>query len=438
MIVLGAAAAAYAAHPPARFTLVLAGAVIAEIGFVVCAPAVVGAAGRVARRLPLTMRLAVRDASRHRTRTGPAVAAVLAAVAGSIAVSTWITSQIALDRSTYHPQLRIGQSALQVYPDPSKPALDRATIQSVVSRNLPVTDVTPMSTTQCFDASTCTSAFLKPRVDCAIGQAACTSDIGNGGLAVGDGRVLDALLGRHDANASAALARGDIVVFSPDVATNGHSLLVVEPVGATTNSPRELTLSSYVADAGRSGAAVNGIMSPSAAATARLHSQPWGYLLTTSRLPTQDEQAKALADMSDWSASLVVERGYHPERWNYGLLALTGAAALVTLGATAIATALSAADSRPDLVTLAAVGAGPRLRRRFAAGQAATVAVLGTLMGALAGLVPAWAVIKAHGGMPFAMPWQTIGLVVLGVPLLAAVVTGGVTRSRLPSERRAT
>jgi putative ABC transport system permease protein len=52
MIVFGAAAAAYAAHPPARFTLVLAGAVIAEIGFVVCAPAVVGGAGRVARRLP--------------------------------------------------------------------------------------------------------------------------------------------------------------------------------------------------------------------------------------------------------------------------------------------------------------------------------------------------------------------------------------------------
>src|SRR3954449_2907511 len=195
MIVLGAAAAAYAAHPPARFTLVLAGAVVAEIGFVVCAPAVVGAAGRVARRLPLTLRLAVRDASRHRARTGPAVAAVLAAVAGSIAVSAWITSTTAEEKAHYQPQLRVGQSALQVYPDPSRPVLDRATIQSVVSRNLPVTDLIPMSTTQCFDASTCTSAVLKPPVDCSAGQAACGAlDIGNGGLAVGDARVLDALL----------------------------------------------------------------------------------------------------------------------------------------------------------------------------------------------------------------------------------------------------
>jgi putative ABC transport system permease protein len=419
--------------------MVLAGAVVAEIGFVICAPAVVGAAGRAARLLPLPMRLAVRDASRHRGRTGPAVAAVLAAVAGSVAVSAWVASQVAYDRQSYRPQLRVGQSALQIYPDDTIAAPTRAELASVVTRDLPVAGMTPMSTTNCFDARRCTGVSLRPAPKCQLGHGTCAVDLGSGGIAVGDVNVLDALLGHHDASASAALDKGAVVVFSPDYSDGGHAELLVDtPPAPTAAQPRSITLSSYVADVGHSGVAVNGIMSAATAARLHVAAQPWGYLLHTTRLPTQAEEDRTRADLATWSANLAVERGFHEQRWNYGLLALAGAAALITLGATAVSTALSAADSRPDLVTLAAVGAGPRLRRRFAAHQAATVAVLGTALGALAGLIPAYGVIRAHGGMPFAVPWQTIGFVVIGVPLLAALVTGSLTRSRLPSERRAT
>jgi putative ABC transport system permease protein len=440
MIVLGALVAAYAAHPPARFTMVLVGAVVAEIGFVVCAPAVVGAAGRAARLLPLPVRLAVRDASRHRGRTGPAVAAVLAAVAGSVAVSAWVTSQVAYDRQSYHPQLRVGQSAIQVFPDGTNPTPTRADISAVVTRDLPVTGMTAMSTTNCFDAQACSGVYLRPSSTCRNGSNACALDLGSGGLAVGDTTVLDALLGHHDARAAAALERGSLVVFSKAYADSGRATLVADTPAPSSNDGQQRTMSvaSYVDDVGHSGVAVNGIMTPATADRLHVTSQPWGYLLDTSRMPTTAEQDRALSDLSRWSTNIDVERGFHEQRWNYGLIALAGAAALITLGATAVATALSAADSRPDLVTLAAVGAGPWLRRRFAAHQAATVAVLGTLLGALAGLVPAYGVIRAHGGMPFAVPWQTIGFIVLGVPVLAALVTGGLTRSRLPSERRAT
>jgi putative ABC transport system permease protein len=384
------------------------------------------------------MRLALRDASRHRGRTGPAVAAVLAAVAGSIAVSAWITSQVAADRASYHPMLRLGQTGVQVYPDSSHPAPDPATIQSVLTKDLPVTGLTAMSTTQCFDARKCMSVFIKPPpTTCQDGSnATCAQDLGSGGVAIGDGKVLDALLGHHDTAATSALERGDVVVFSPGFADNGKSTLVLERLNSATGHTHSRSVASYVADVGKDGVAVNGIMSASTAAGMHITGQPWGYLLTTSRTPTQAEEDAARADLSQWSTSLLVERGYHPERWNYGLLALAGAAALVTLGATAIATALSAADSRPDLVTLAAVGAAPRLRRRFAAGQAATVAVLGTVLGALAGLIPAWAVLHAHGHMPWATPWQSIGIVVVAVPIVAATATALLTRSRLPSERR--
>jgi putative ABC transport system permease protein len=433
MIVLGAAAAAYAAHPPARFTLVLAGAAIAEIGFVVCAPAVVGAAGRIARRLPLTLRLSLRDASRHRARTGPAVAAVLAAVAGSIAVSAWITSTGAQQRDTYEPRLRIGQTAVQVLPSDNGSTPSARSITTLISRDLPALSILPLSTTDCFSGRCRSTMVAATPSDCSD-AAACATRIS--GLAVGDAVTLDRILGHHDEAAAAALEGGQLVVLHSDLARDGRATLITPPLG--NGDTDRSTVPAHVVDVGHTGAVVGGVLSPATAARLHINARPWGYLVTTSRLPTSDEADVANSDLSPLSADVIVERGYQRERWNYGLLALTAAAALVTLGATAIATALSAADSRPDLATLAAVGAGPRLRRRFAASQAATVATLGAALGVTAGLIPAWAVIKAHGGMPFAMPWQQVGLVVVGVPLLAAAVTGALTRSRLPSERRAT
>ncbi|HEV2890946.1 MAG TPA: FtsX-like permease family protein, partial [Frankiaceae bacterium] len=96
----------------------------------------------------------------------------------------------------------------------------------------------------------------------------------------------------------------------------------------------------------------------------------------------------------------------------------------------------AAADSRPDLSTLAAVGAAPRVRRRLAMAQAATVAALGSALGILAGLVPSLAIVMARAEFEVAMPWSTLAAVAVGVPLLAALLLGAVTRSRLPMERR--
>jgi len=282
----------------------------------------------------------------------------------------------------------------------------------------------------------CTGAFVQPRASCLQTGAACAVSLGTGGLAVGGADVLDELLGRHDAGAAAALARGDVVVFSPLAAEGGRTTLTIERFNAKNDATHDRVVPSYVVDVGRKGAAAAGVLTSATAQALHIPAHPWGYLLSTPQLPTQAQQDTMQADLQRFDASVIVERGFHPQRWNYGLIALAGSAALVTLGATAVATALSAADSRPDLVTLAAVGAAPRLRRRFAASQAATVAVLGTILGTIAGIIPAWTVIGAHGHMPFAMPWATVGVVVVGVPLLTALVTALVTRSTLPSERR--
>nr|MBA2415228.1 ABC transporter permease [Geodermatophilaceae bacterium] len=118
------------------------------------------------------------------------------------------------------------------------------------------------------------------------------------------------------------------------------------------------------------------------------------------------------------------------------LLALLGASVIVVLGATAISTGLAAADGRSDLATLAAVGASPRTRRWLAMSQAAVVAFLGALLGAVAGFVPAAAIVSTLVEWPLIVPWLVLGVVLIGVPVIAALFAGLFTRSRLPMIRR--
>ena len=73
--------------PTRPIALILLGAVAALAGIVLMMPTLIGAAARLGRRLPLAIRLAVRDAGRHRHRTGPAASAIMVAVAGSVVMA---------------------------------------------------------------------------------------------------------------------------------------------------------------------------------------------------------------------------------------------------------------------------------------------------------------------------------------------------------------
>ena len=64
------------------------------------------------------------------------------------------------------------------------------------------------------------------------------------------------------------------------------------------------------------------------------------------------------------------------------------------------------------------------------------VAGLGSALGILAGLVPAVGVVTASSNISLQLPWSTLGLAAVGVPVGAALLAAAVTRSRLPVERR--
>jgi putative ABC transport system permease protein len=133
-----------------------------------------------------------------------------------------------------------------------------------------------------------------------------------------------------------------------------------------------------------------------------------------------------------------VEDGPEHDSGRIALLVVAGAAAFVTLVGVAISIALSAAEGRADLATLAAVGAPPRRRRALAACQALLVAGVGCAMGVAIGTFVAYAARATTGSPEFVIPWANLGVTALAVPLLAVLVAALFTPSRLPLARRAT
>lgn len=154
-------------------------------------------------------------------------------------------------------------------------------------------------------------------------------------------------------------------------------------------------------------------------------------------MPTKAEEEAARAALVEAGIDgwLSVERGYVSD-YALGLMLLVGAAAVITLGATGIATGLAQADARADHATLAAVGAAPAIRRRLAAAQALSLAALGSLLGIASGFVPALALIGAVRSLEVTVPWVQLSLVLVGIPLLAGASAFAFTRSRVPLQRR--
>ena len=104
----GAGAAVVAAGPTGSIVTVTAGTVAVLLGVTAAAPVLVSAAGWLAGRFPLAVRLAARHAARHRLRTAASAAAVCTAVAGSMALMLFNAAE-STDHLMLQPNARTGQ-----------------------------------------------------------------------------------------------------------------------------------------------------------------------------------------------------------------------------------------------------------------------------------------------------------------------------------------
>lgn len=439
---------------------VLAGAALAELGLVATTPAVVGLAGRLGALLPAAPRLALRDAARHRTRTAPAVAAVLAAVAGTVAVSTYLSSVERDDSVHYLPVAAPGAVIASVRTDDDVPDDLVADVSRVLQQGLPgarVIEVHTASAARTTAGDGLLEVGVPPHAECPADprdrlrpDPRCV-DTGYASVLAGDFVVggPDVAVGTAGVEPATAqvLARGGALVPARSLRPDGTAVLLAHPSGVQEGRPaREVVVPAAALPAG---ARQQPVVSPPAAralgATVRLV----GVVAVPGALPTVQQEDGLRAAVLDVApgAVLEVERGYR-STYRTGLLVLLAASALLVLGASGIATGLAAADGRADLSTLAAVGASPGVRRLLAGSQSLVTAGLGTLLGTVAGLVPAVGLIRALNApdstgyvrpepFPLVVPWSSIALTLVVVPLLAGLLAAALTRSRLPLVRRA-
>lgn len=485
LVVLAAGlAAAVVSVSSARTSLLVLGVVGIELGLVLCSGALVALAGRLAPRLGVAGRFALRDAARQRGRTAPAVAAIVAAIAGVVTAAVYVESGEQHRRAQYQPLAAEGVVVASFTQDGDGVEVRAAAAERALRDNLPVRDVVPASIavspstvdpdTQgeaAVPADTWVDAHRPPEQRCPLDdlpwsdaaqrrelgrdprcsaegsyQVVWTDSRGGGNTLVDDGTVV-ARLGLPGAEDDAAALRAGTVLVADERAlwpdgTVHLSLDRWDEETGRAESARSLVVPGRVSGMPPQYALV---LTPDVVDELGYVALPVGYLATTTRMPTETEEARASRQMqrADVNAYVHVERGFTADQplaiW---LLAL--AAVVVGLGATGISVALAGAESRPDLATLAAVGAAPGVRRRVAAAQAGVLVVIGVGVGTVTGLVlgrvlvvserarfeiydPTWLVV---------VPWPVIATVALGVPLLAMGGAWLLTRSRLPMVSR--
>jgi putative ABC transport system permease protein len=437
---------------------VAAGAVLLILGLVVAMPWLVGLLAPLARRLPLAGRLAVRDATRNRTRTAPAVAAVMATVAGVTALAIGNASDTAQSERDYIPRAAMGTATVELY-EADEDGWD--TVVRAVQAQVPDRQVYRLQG-PLWQGDQPEDLMVQTPGCTAADVAECSwfpEDVASVSATSGTVGILDA-------DALVALAPPEVADRAVSALRSGRP--VVFGKGALDASG-QLTLAGTRYD-GRAATEVVGTLRVPAT---EIPVRPRNGVLQVPALvvlppsmvstlpvgvgtrmlafggpddPVSTDEERRVDEVVAGLArehSTYVERGWPDESWVARLLLLVVGGTLV-LVATLTATGLAVADARPDLGTLAAIGAAPRTRRFMAMGSAAVIGGTGALLGVLAGMAPGIAVAYPltsdyYGTLAepvIRIPWDLLAAVAVGVPVLAVVVTGLVVRSRLPMARR--
>ncbi|QNE76293.1 FtsX-like permease family protein [Streptomyces finlayi] len=284
-------------------------------------------------------------------------------------------------------------------------------------------------------------------------------------IVVGDAKLLTTYVKLDDPAAAEALAAGTPVLLNSAYAKNGEVTLkavhtyndrdtenrVPHPGAARSTTDR---LKVHVApDAYADTPGIRLIVPQRTAERLGLHTQDYGSVYPLAHRPTEaEDQATASAIELAGGGAYLMSGNRLGNGTDIVLLILALFAGLVTLGAAAITTGLAKADAEADLTTLGAVGAPPSVRRTLSGFQCLVVALTGVLLGTAAGLVPAVALrlIDLRDAMesmreqpmdsaytPIVLPWETIGLLALVVPVLAGLLAAAFSGSQTMQARRA-
>ncbi len=378
--------------------LFLAGSVLLVLGVGLTSAWWLEQLGRLAPRLPVGPRLALRDAARFRTRNGPIVTAAMAGLAGAISVATVLTSMDQHDAATYTPQMEPDQVTIQ---GPDAPDVAQRAVAEFGG------------TTSTFAP---TNANLRPVEGADVDPELAVYGI----VATTDPDGAEALAG---ADAAAALERGEVVLLGRDLDEVAVSVWEAPAAGGES---QEVELGAWpsVSVEPPGGALPEFGPLPVALLPPELASEVEDYGETVLlELPGAADQEThdrlvELAGGPPGDTFVTTELGY-VSMYRTPLLVVLALGAVTGLALVGVAIALASAEARGDLRTLTAVGADRRTRSSLAAGRALLLSGLGGLLAVPVGLVPGAAVLWRMSDVELAVPWAAIAIVVVAVPVVA-------------------
>ncbi len=409
--------------------LILLGAVLLVAATVALAPTVIARLARVGGSLPVAGRLAVRDAARHRHRTGPTTSAIAVAVAGSVVLACVLAA-------TREAEALQRVAALPAHTMALEPGPKVQSAAAAAANGLPGGRALTLTVPLGADDPGAPPGMPVSEVRGIMAEAPCAQppcDRGSGDpLAIGDatGIAVAVLGGADEALVRRQLAAGRVVLFGAP-GTGGAKTLTVH------SGPDVRQLPGYVVERPRAFLGLPlGLMPESVARREGWELAPGRGYVAYSAKATGAQVADALDRATAKGSYASIDDPPKPPN-NAILLVVVLGAAFITLAGAAISIALSSAEGRADLATLAAVGAAPRRRRALAASQALLIAGVGCGLGVLVGTFVAYTLRATTGAPGFVVPWANLGATAIVVPLLAMAVAAVFTPSRLPLVRRA-
>ena len=420
-VLIAAGAACLALSNRNRPPLIVTGIIATILGCLLLGPLAIGTFSRVAGRLSIAPRLALRDLNRFQARSGAALAAVTLAL--GIAVSVVVTASAEDAEAAAEPP-SLSDRQIRVYLGPSE------------AKDLPPVDASAQ-----IGSLTAGAHQLATELDRGtLTMLRKAVEPGAPPLILGDTRVYPTV---ELARRFGAMYRSDtqLYVATPavlrylgidaaridpsadflvdrSVATRG---LVIPSITSSRKlsvmNIQRIEVGQHLFGAGSAGTPASFIT----LGGLRRHGWrqvPAGWLVE-SRRPLTSEQIAAARDVAA-NAGFTIEVEEDGSSRARIMSIATAAGAILALAVLAMTVGLIRSESAGDLRTLTATGATPRIRRSLTGTTAGALALLGALLGVAAAYVVMSATYYDDLGYLSHVPFVHLGIAVVGVPLAAA------------------
>ncbi len=450
--------------------LAMVGLVVVLIGILLLVSPIVALLAKNQGKLPVSLRMALRDSARNRTRTTASVGVIAVVTMGvslgmisSASAENYILSSQPRTTAENTLALTVNSQARPKGVDPMDwyAQLDSAVLETQPSAN------TALMINAVESMANCTATEEKPDCDpyLALTPEAnrCTPDQNGtlqceGGFAQGrmpsyvegDAATFQRITGvAPSPQEQQALDSGGALTFVPAL-IDGQVLKFVQ---LDDESPRDTNaryLEDYYASSpvGEVPATVSDkasygtqvLLSPSAAERLGMTAVP---ILRTYDIPQPlgaqkvAQLAKTVSELSVPGRPVQVLDASEGQSQAEGISTVIAAGALGFLVIVLLISAgLAAAEGREANAVLASIGASPRVRKALAGWQSGTTGMLGCALGGLIGVIFGMTFTQVMSGASLSVPWLGLAVLLLGTPLAAAAVAWLFTRAKLPPPRR--